>query len=61
MIDESMELSNDTYVINLIGNEKRKDYSCSLVEVLSRYNNVSFAQGSFAWWMAKIIWSVELK
>ncbi len=41
-IRQDMELANDNYVINRVGNENSKDYLRSLVEVLSRYSNVSF-------------------
>ncbi len=40
-IREDMEVLNDSYVINVIGNEQSKDYSKSLVEVLGLSHNVS--------------------
>lgn len=42
-IRQDMELANDASVIKRIGNENSKDYLRSLVEVLRRYNNVTFA------------------
>ena len=42
-IRQDMELANDAYVINRIGNENIRDYSRSLIEVLSRYSNMGIA------------------
>ncbi|MDF2822431.1 MAG: peptidase BlaR1 [Clostridiales bacterium] len=42
-IRQDMELANDGAVLQTIGNEKQKEYSMSLIAVLAKYNNVSFA------------------
>jgi beta-lactamase regulating signal transducer with metallopeptidase domain len=42
-IRQDMELANDGAVLKTIGNEKQREYSRSLIAVLSKYNNVSFA------------------
>ncbi len=41
-VRQDMELSNDAYVLSILGYEKHKEYSVSLVSVLAEYNGVSF-------------------
>lgn len=42
-IRQDMELANDAYVLNHIGSEHQKQYSISLIEVLTRYRGNSLA------------------